>query len=436
MRIWLLKISEGWIEPGRKRRLFRVGMLAEALAAQGHEVTWFNSIFDHVRKQNRDVPGGRLKCSEHITIEGLEGCTYTRSRSFGRLLHHRQTAADFRRKAEAMAPPDVIYCCWPTVDLAWEAVRYGNAHGVPSVIDIRDLWPEVVADVAPDAVRPFVRLALQPYYTLAKRALRQASVVIGITDGMLGWALDFAGRKASAWDQVFPLGYMETQKAPENPEAEAYWAERGVRGGPGQFVVVYSGLFPKRIDLQTVVAAARILKEEGENDFRFVLCGTGDLEETLRAEAAGLDNVVLTGWIDHAFIKALMPKCAVALFPYPPRFDWVRNLPNKFFEYLAEGLPIVGCLEGEVQRQVEQNNCGVMYRVHDPRDLARALRAVRDDPAGRQAMAENARRLAHKFDAAGIYRDLVLHLERIAEARPGFNDGRAPLPQPAPEVAA
>ncbi len=426
MKAWLLKISEAWIEPGSKKRLYRVGMLAEALAARGHDVTWFNSIFDHVQKRNRDIPGGVLKSSDRITMQGLRGCTYTKSRSFGRLLHHLQTAADFRRVAEQQPPPDIIYCSWPTVDLAWEAVRYGRAHGVPTVIDIRDLWPEVVADVAPDAVRPLVRLILQPYYIAARQALRQSTAVIGITEGMLQWALDFAGRKRGEWDQVFPLGYLETQAPPENPAAEQYWVERDVRGGPDQFVACYSGLFPKRIDLLTVVAAARLLHEQGERSIKFVLCGTGDLEPALREAAAGLDNVVLTGWIEHPIIKALAPKCAVALFPYPPRFDWIRNLPNKFFEYIAEGMPIVSCLEGEVQRQIEQNDCGVMYKAGDPRDLVRVLLRVRDDPAWQQSMSANARTLANRFDATKVYADLVTHLEAIAAAQAGAaRDGAA-----------
>ena len=133
---------------------------------------------------------------------------------------------------------------------------------------------------------------------------------------------------------------------------------------------------------------------------------------------------MLTGWVEHPIIKALAPKCSVALFPYPPRFDWVRNLPNKFFEYIAEGLPIVASLEGEVERQIEQNDCGVMYRVGDPHDLARVLCQVRDDPAWQASMADNARTLARRFDARKVYADqqradLVSHLESIAAAHPG-----------------
>lgn len=419
MNVWLLKISETWIEPGQKKRLYRVGMLAEALASHGHHVTWFNSIFDHVNKCNRDLVDDELKCNDYITMQGLRGCTYVKGQSFRRLLHHRQTAMAFRRRAAERQPPDLIYSSWPTVDLAWEGVRYARAHNIPMVIDIRDLWPEVVANVAPDLLRPLVRMVLQPYYILAKRALRESTVLIGITDGMLQWALDFAGRKASDWDRVFPLGYLETQAAGENAAAQQYWEEHDVRGGPDQFVVCYPGVFSKRLDLQTVVAAARILHEKSERDIKFVLCGTGDLEDVLRTQAAGLDNVILPGWVEHSILNSLMPKCSVALFPYPPHFDFVRSLPNKFFEYLAEGLPIVGCLEGEVQRQIEENACGVMYRAHDPRDLARVLCAVRDEPQRRATMAQNARNLARRFDAVRVYEDLVSLLEAIAGAYPG-----------------
>lgn len=419
MKIWLLKISEAWIEPGVKKRLFRVGMLAEALVEHGHDVTWFNSIFDHTKKTNREIANDQLKCNEHLTMQGLRACTYTKSRSLRRLLHHRQTASDFRRLAEQREPPDIIYCSWPTVDLAWEAVRYGRAHGVPTVIDIRDLWPEVVADVTPASLRPLVRLILQPYYVLARKALRQSTAVIGITSGMLQWALDFAGRPAGVWDRVFPLAYMGTNTVGGDEAAEQYWMDLGVRGAPDQFIVCYPGLFSKRLDLTTIVEAARILHKKGEQRIKFVLCGTGDTEGALRERAKDLDNIVFTGWIEHANLKALLPKCSVGLFPYPAHFDLMRNLPNKFFEYIAEGLPIVSCLEGEVQRQIEQNDCGVMYKVGDPHDLVRVLLQVRADPAWQQSMSANARTLAGRFDATKVYSDLVAHLEAIARAHAG-----------------
>ena len=419
MNVWLLKISGVWIEPGQKKRLYRVNMLAEALASRGHHVTWFNSVFDDVKKCNRDLVDGELRCNEYVTIKGLQGCTYTKSRSFCRLLHHRQTAMSFRRLAVEQQPPDLIYSSWPTIDLAWEGVRYARAHNIPMVMDIRDLWPEVVADVAPGLLRPLVRMIFHPYYKLAKRALRESTVVIGITSGMLQWALDFANRKASDWDRVFPLGYLETQAPCENGAGEQYWKERDVRGGPDQFVVCYPGVFSKRLDLQTVVAAARILHEKGEKNIKFVLCGRGDLEDALRTQAAGLNNVMFPGWVEHSILNSLMPKCSVGLFPYPPRFDFVRNLPNKFFEYIAKGLPIVSCLEGDVQRQIEENACGVMYRAHDPRDLARVLCAVRDNPQRRATMANNARSLARRFDAERIYADLVSLFEEIVSVYPG-----------------
>lgn len=82
-------------------------------------------------------------------------------------------------------------------------------------------------------------------------------------------------------------------------------------------------------------------------------------------------------------------------------------------------MPIVSCLEGEVQRQIEQNDCGVMYKVGDPHDLVRVLLKVRADPAWQQSMSANARTLAGRFDATRVYANLVTHLEAIAKAHAG-----------------
>lgn len=415
MEIWLLKLAELWIEPGTKKRLMRVGMLAEALAKRGHAVTWFNSLFDHDQHSYRDLAGDQSQASDRILIKGLRGYPYQKSRSLQRLRHDWEASRAFRQLAEQRRSlPDVIYCSWPTIDMAWQAVRFGRANNVPIVIDIRDLWPEVVVEVAPKRMRWLARLMLTPYYAVAKKSLRRSTVVIGITDQMLQWALDFAGRPCGPWDRTFPLGYPLEQGVSPDSEAERFWEAHGVHGGPRQFVACYPGVLSRRLDLRTLIDAARLLKQQGRDDFKLVICGKGDQEDELRAQSADLDNVMLPGFVAYPVLKALMSRCSVGLVPYPSHFDFVRNLPNKFFEYLAEGLPIVSCLEGEVKRYIIDYDCGVMYKLGDPQDLVRALRSLLDDPTRRAVMSLNARALAPSFDAAHIYDELGAHLEAIA----------------------
>ncbi len=45
--------------------------------------------------------------------------------------------------------PDVIHVCNVPIELCHAAVTYGRAKGIPVVIDVRDLWPDVYLEVIP-----------------------------------------------------------------------------------------------------------------------------------------------------------------------------------------------------------------------------------------------------------------------------------------------
>ncbi|GAI08595.1 unnamed protein product, partial [marine sediment metagenome] len=50
MRIWLITIGEPLPSDNNNDRLYRTGILAKLLIQRGHEVVWWTSTFDHVRK--------------------------------------------------------------------------------------------------------------------------------------------------------------------------------------------------------------------------------------------------------------------------------------------------------------------------------------------------------------------------------------------------
>jgi len=68
--------------------------------------------------------------------------------------------------------------------------------------------------------------------------------------------------------------------------------------------------------------------------------------------------------------------------------------PNKFFDYLACGLPVVNNYPGWLADLIRSHQLGVPVPPRDPKAFADALIALADDPVKRQAMGANARALA------------------------------------------
>ena len=84
----------------------------------------------------------------------LHGCGYSSNVSLARFRDHRQVAERFAAAAAAEPRrPDIIVAGLPTIELCLESTRYGKQRGVPVVLDMRDMWPDVFLELLPPALR-------------------------------------------------------------------------------------------------------------------------------------------------------------------------------------------------------------------------------------------------------------------------------------------
>ncbi len=70
--------------------------------------------------------------------------------------------------------------------------------------------------------------------------------------------------------------------------------------------------------------------------------------------------------------------------------------PNKFFDYVAAGIPVVNNYPGWLAGLITDHQCGVVVPPGDPVAFADALQRLAADPALRARQGANARRLAEK----------------------------------------
>jgi glycosyltransferase involved in cell wall biosynthesis len=88
--------------------------------------------------------------------------------------------------------------------------------------------------------------------------------------------------------------------------------------------------------------------------------------------------------------------------------------PNKFFDYISSGLPILNNYPGWLDGLITENNCGIAVPPEDPNAFADALILLADNPALRKSMGENSRRLAESEFSRDLLADrLVSFLEAV-----------------------
>jgi glycosyltransferase involved in cell wall biosynthesis len=261
--------------------------------------------------------------------------------------------------------PDVVLASSPhllTGLTGWALARYRRR---PFVLEIRDLWPQILVDMGRlregSSMHRMVR-------ALERFLYRQADAIVVLAQGV----------EAALVDDGVPaekIRFIPNAADPADFEPSASRAELRTRYGFGGFTIVYAGAHGPANGLDFVLDAAAELRDELPG-VRFVLVGDGLAKPGLRqrADALHLDNVTFLGAVPKNEIPDLLAACDAGLHVLAdlPLFLYGVS-PNKLFDYLAAGLPVLTNTAGEVGELVKDHQAGVVV---GPAELASGVRQL------------------------------------------------------------
>ncbi|MNQ97760.1 putative glycosyl transferase [compost metagenome] len=164
-------------------------------------------------------------------------------------------------------------------------------------------------------------------------------------------------------------------------------------------MAVFAGTHGLANGLDAVLDAAAELKRRGRNDIKLLLIGQGKLKPGLQARAKcdGLTNVVFHDPVNKARLAGLMAATDLGLqiLANVPAFYYGTS-PNKFFDYIAAGLPVLNNYPGWLAEMIGEHRCGFAVPPDDPVAFADALEVAADDRSALKAMGNHGRALAEK----------------------------------------
>lgn len=236
------------------------------------------------------------------------------------------------------------------------------------VYDARELYAALDAT----AGRPLVG---QAWDALEHAYARRADAVLTVCDSI---ADRLAARHGIARPHVF---HNAPDHAAVPPRTDALRARLGLDDRP---VVLYQGLFREGRGLPALLRAAAAVP-----DVQLVLVGEGALEADLRAVATPLGGRVrFVPFTPPDALAVLTASADVGVVLIEGLTESLRlSLPNKLFEYLAAGVPVLASPLPEISRVVETFGVGLTADPGDPDALARALARLATDAALRARLA-------------------------------------------------
>lgn len=415
MNVWIVKVGESIPFEKEPVRLLRAGILAKTLVEKGHQVTWWISSVDHASKtlypqasqEELDLPWG-------AKLVFLKSVLYLKNLSLKRFINHWGIARQFRKKSYLYQRPDIVFCCLPTIELSYVVVNFCKKEGIPVLIDIRDLHPDVFINLFPSSFRWIGKIFFYPLTWMTQKALSKATGLTAISNTYLKWGLNLAKRKSNNFDGVYPISYPLVTKAPP-PEKDFLEKMAPLKSKKN---ILFIGSFVSSIDLETVIQTARLFQDQGKSDFHFILAGDGDYRALWENMAQDLQNVTFTGWVNRDQIAWLAQQAWAGVCAY--KKDALMSLPNKIFEYMRFGLPMFSSLKGETREFLEETGCGVYYEAGNSKSLQESINKL--SPKKREEMSRLCiQNYTEKYAAPIVYGDLINHLDRIVREKTLFH---------------
>jgi len=352
--------------------------LARRLAKLGFDVTVIASAFHHSTRTITSTDG------HPFVVKEIDGVRFVWIRSNARYAENDATRTrnmiEFalrswwkgRQRFEKLVPtPDAVLGSSPHLLTPLAAWRLARRFRVPFLFEVRDLWPETIVEMGVLSRRNLVTRLL---YFLERFLYARTCKIISLLPDIAEY-LERIGRGAKSVTVI-----------PNGVDVEAFACPPAAIG-TGVVRLVYAGAHGPANGLEHVLEAANLLTGDTCIEFHFYGSGPRKPDLIKQAQRAKLRNV----YFHDAVPKLLMPNilCGadILLLNYAKIGIGRYGIsPNKLWEYMASGRPILFAHEA-TNDPVAETGCGISVPPEDPITLANAIRVlVAMNPAERTSL--------------------------------------------------
>lgn len=293
---------------------------------------------------------------------------------------------------------DLVYASSTPLTVGELGRRIARLNSIPLVFETVDVWPDV--PVGMGIIRNERLIAWLQKRT--NKIYEAAQLIVSLSEGMR--------------EQVLSHG-VDAEKAivvhnGTNPDAFPFQE----RPGRGETLVVYTGTVGLANGLDQLVRAAKMVEDRGRKDIRFLVLGSGNDLSRVRGLAYELDvkQLEFKGQVPKEEVGEVLGRADIGAVCFAPHPVLEANSANKFYDYLASGLPVVMNYEGWQASYIREWECGYASRQGDLNAFVDHLIALADDPKKRQEMGKQGRALVEKhFDRKVLALDLLERMRKL-----------------------
>lgn len=382
-------------EPGGTRSYW----IAKELVKRGHHVTMITSANKQHEPRRVDVDG--------IDVVYVKNPAYSNYMSAAKKVW---SFVAFIRNAYKMARKekdvDIVFATSTPLTVGAIALWLKKSKKWKYVFEVRDLWPEFPIEIG--AIKN--RLAIWGLRKFEKRIYDQAEHVVALSPGMKEGVLN-AGTPEEK------VSMIPNMAKPDKffPHEKNMNVAREFGIDTTKFNVIHFGSMGRANGLQYIIEAAKCLHDRDDDSIRFLFMGFGATEPVIKkfAEDYGLGNVQFLGNHKMDVVAEVVNLCDASITTFLNLPVLKTNSPNKLFDSLSAGKPIIVNSAGWTKDLVEKEDCGFYVDPEIPDELAEKLLGVKDDEVTLERWGRNARKLSEEvYDKDLLSAQVAVVLEK------------------------
>lgn len=401
-KIAIVSNGYGWLpcEKGPSRFYF----ICKIFQENGYDVELITTSFQHFEKKERDK---KLILSQNypFKITFIDVPPYAKNIDVKRIFSNLKAAKGIKQYLNSVNDKyDIVYCSIPSNRVARVVGEYCHDHNIPLIVDVEDLWPEAMEMVVKNKL---ARKLLFPLKNDAEKVYSYADAVIGTSDEYTNRAfkyqnLDIEHRTVYVGCdlQQFDDGIKEHENEIDKPYGEKW--------------VTYAGSIGTSYNIDNMVRACKLLEDEGRDNIKFKILGTGPDQTAVEqlAKDLGCKNIEFVGYVAYPMMAAYLSKSDISVNSFVKGAP--QSIVNKVGDYFAAGKPVINTLESpEFCDLMEKYNLGLNVEPGNPEAFKNAVISIlgSDDYL---VMCNNARALAEtRFDRKTSYLEMVKIADKL-----------------------
>lgn len=364
-----------------------------------NKIEFITSNFYHAKKIKRNIDKNTINELKYkLTLIDEPG--YKKNVSIKRMFSHKVLSKRIKKYLNQMADkPDVIYCALPSLDVAYEAIKFAKKNKIRFIIDVQDLWPEAFKMALNIPIMS--ELIFYPMKKKADYVYSNASDIVAVSETYVQRALSvntnikeglsvYLGTDLNKFDS-----FIKTKG-------------KGVSQHSETIKIVYIGTLGTSYDIKSIIDAIQQLYNKGIKNIKFVLIGDGPLKDSFEmyAKNSGIDYE-FTGRVDYGKMVKLLCKCDIAVNPIIK--SSVASIINKVGDYAAAGLPVINTQNSnEYKNLIDKYKAGFNCTNGDIDDIASKIEILVKDKKLREKLGFGNRIMANElFDREKNYNKII-----------------------------